>query len=906
MAMDAAVGEAQTSHATRDDQSPHLGARIGDGWRLRAVLGTGGMATVYEAEPPAGGEIRAAKVMHPGMIGNVDLRRRFDAEAALMLRVDHPNAVLTYGTGVTPDGCPYYMMERLYGVTLESLLSSKGGQIPHDEGLLIADQLLAVLTMCHREGIIHRDIKPANVFLTREGEVKLIDFGVARVEGQEDQIGESGSRLGTPAYMPPEQAVNQTLGIDARSDIFAVGATLFRLLSGKRPREASSGEEAFILAATTPPPSIARAAPQLPLSVIRLIDRAMAWNPNDRFASAEAMRVDIAHVLAADESVDEVEPARQGSLKASLRARVAEDEDSLDEETKAEKAKSLRDLFRLMSSVFGTSMQYAWDHDQCTARREKTSEAFLDELARWPEGLTWTLRPYSFDYQGATVWEPDSAQDDIPYNLFSSGFREIRLRPSLTRDELDRFFRLMLTDPVRDLPPDDDLSTVYLESQFPGIDAALVTSFDVDLLLDKVEVQEELAQLRAEIEQQLAADLDEQGDVAQMMADLGQSALKETDALALDLEQSALDQLAPPMDQARSADALEVVRSRFEREHDTWDARTFMVLADAFEDARGDGDAVLVTNAFHERFSADVEADDAAGMSDVLLGAAEQLDAEALPPFLAGAITRGSSALLIRFWAGREPSPTLELVLDAMPPAIYPVLFGGFRDDYPGRIADALRSYVARNIEGYERVVGEALPGASEALASELIDLLASIDTPAARTALQRASKHPSLRIRLAAVTPIIHLASEVTASEVEALLRTDEVSIRNAVLELLTTKPAPGIAQRLVTLLRDPLTHGRPLMERQRMFMVLFESAPRDAEQLACEVVQRHGMFSDDQLDASRRLAVELLGTYGASEQALAAARYASRSWWWNTRALRESARKSFEQIERRLQGGA
>src|SRR6202042_2540683 len=161
------------------------------------------------------------------------------------------------------------------------------------EGLWIAAELLDVLKGFHEQGIVHRDIKPANIFITRENVVKLLDFGVARMREASGEATRAGTALGTPSFMAPEQAMGLADGVDGRADIFSVGATLYALLSGQRLHQGRTDNEAFILAATTPAPSLARVAPDLPVEVIGIVDKALAWDKRSRFDNATHMREEI-------------------------------------------------------------------------------------------------------------------------------------------------------------------------------------------------------------------------------------------------------------------------------------------------------------------------------------------------------------------------------------------------------------------------------------------------------------------------------------------------------------------------------------------------------------------------------------------------------------------------------------
>jgi serine/threonine-protein kinase len=266
-------------------------ARVGtvlDGkWHLDALLGVGGTAAVYAATH-RNGKRGAVKVLHPELSVVPDLVARFAREGYVANKIAHPGAVSVIDDDRAEDGSVYLVMELLTGQTLEALRSKP---MPLEQVLDIGDQLLGVLAAAHAQGIVHRDIKPANLFMTNEGRLKVLDFGIARLAEPAAEIAtQTGTTIGTPAFMPPEQARGRWSQVDARTDVWAVGATLLSLLAGKRPRKADTPNEELLLAMTQPLPPALTLAPHLPVPVARVLDRAVAFEQDDRFPDAETMR----------------------------------------------------------------------------------------------------------------------------------------------------------------------------------------------------------------------------------------------------------------------------------------------------------------------------------------------------------------------------------------------------------------------------------------------------------------------------------------------------------------------------------------------------------------------------------------------------------------------------------------
>jgi serine/threonine protein kinase len=274
-------------------QDAYLGTTIAGKWSLDAVLGGGGAAIVYAATHRNGNRV-AIKVMRPHLLGDPDLIARFTREGQIGNRVAHPGVVKAVDDGTTEAGAPYLVMELLDGESLgQRIARAREGGLAVIDAVRIADAVLDVLAAAHACGLVHRDIKPENVFLTSDGVVKLLDFGIA---GQQtpDRRGETvmGTVLGTPAFMPPEQARGRWDEVDARSDVWAVGATLFVALTGRYLREGETPAEE-LLAAMGPVGPMSTVAPEIPPPLAAVLDRALAHAPADRFATAREMQASL-------------------------------------------------------------------------------------------------------------------------------------------------------------------------------------------------------------------------------------------------------------------------------------------------------------------------------------------------------------------------------------------------------------------------------------------------------------------------------------------------------------------------------------------------------------------------------------------------------------------------------------
>ena len=315
--------------ALREDITERANARLGHvlkgKWRLDAVIGIGGMASVYAATHRNQARV-AIKMLHPEVALDAEVTQRFLREGYVANAVGHPGTVTVLDDDVTEDNAPFLVMELLTGQTLDAMLGFQPEGLSTGEVLPLIDQLLDVLAAAHEKGIVHRDLKPENLFLTNEGRLKVLDFGIARLRELSAQTGtgtRAGSLLGTPAFMAPEQALGRWHEVDNRTDIWAVGATIFTLLSGHFVHEAESIQEQLVLSATRPARPLRAVAPMVPQAVAAVVDQALAFQRVDRFPDARRMRGALRQA-----SASVFGEAHTPSLAASSSGRVSHGDDS--------------------------------------------------------------------------------------------------------------------------------------------------------------------------------------------------------------------------------------------------------------------------------------------------------------------------------------------------------------------------------------------------------------------------------------------------------------------------------------------------------------------------------------------------------------------------------------------------
>jgi len=255
---------------------------------VESVLGHGGTSTVYAATHVKDGTRAALKILSTEVSHNPGFLKVLVAEARLVAAIAHPGTVKAFDDGVTDDGCAFLAFELLTGQTLEDLRQASGSRIPLEEVMPIGDAVMDALCAVHEAGVVHRDLKPANIYVLEGGGVKLLDFGLAKLRGYTADAAQNV--FGTPSFMPPEQALGLTKKVDAQSDVWSLGATLFHVLSGQSVHNARDMTATMLASATASPRSLADAAPELPSKIVAVVDRALAYRKADRWPDMASMR----------------------------------------------------------------------------------------------------------------------------------------------------------------------------------------------------------------------------------------------------------------------------------------------------------------------------------------------------------------------------------------------------------------------------------------------------------------------------------------------------------------------------------------------------------------------------------------------------------------------------------------
>jgi eukaryotic-like serine/threonine-protein kinase len=283
-------------------------------FRIERRLGRGGMSSVYLARHVTGGARVAIKVPNPDVAHDPDARDRLATEGRMLSKLRHPNIVTLFDSSTAPNGLPYLVMEYLEG---QSLSAREHMQMPVQPAVHVLMQLCDALAAFHGVGGVHRDVKPENIFVIRRLDapltVKLLDFGIARMNGDEGRQRATavGAVVGTPTFMPPEQMMGET--VDQRADLYALGVIGHLLLTGELPFE-NFREKMFQSA-----PSIRSQRPDVPLAFESALCRALAADPDHRFATAHELKEALSGVLVGRKHGPHAVPPPPSELKKIIR-----------------------------------------------------------------------------------------------------------------------------------------------------------------------------------------------------------------------------------------------------------------------------------------------------------------------------------------------------------------------------------------------------------------------------------------------------------------------------------------------------------------------------------------------------------------------------------------------------------
>lgn len=928
-----------------------VGKLISGKWRLDALIGVGGMAAVYMATH-RNGSLGAIKILHEEVATNPEVRERFLREAYIANKVGHPGTVKVLDDDIDETGTPFLVMELLQGDSLEGVAEKAGGRLSIPETLNVIDQTLAVLEAAHTHSIVHRDLKPENLFLTKTGQLKVLDFGIARLREENSRKTQTGMVMGTPAFMAPEQAMGRWEEVDQRTDLYAVGATAFTLLSGLPVHEAETSGEMLVAAATRPARSLARVLNNAPFGLVAMVDRALSYKRDHRYADATAFRVDLAKLRATltDDAVNKAQPIAQAPIMPpTVHGETAPDGyeatergarvETFDPSTNSpEEVERMQTVFTLLERALVARKQYGEKHPEVKRRFDECFKQLASALMTCDICLAWNFTPYAFVAGDNVVWEPEPPWNRIPYQLFSDGVRTMGLVPGLDEGEFSEWVSLITIDPTLELAPEDDLVTSLWDAGFEHVFHQAVDSFAEGN-------QEQRAQYEAERKAVIGdAHADPVRDAAlawrQGQAEGGVEAHNNAGARTkqvvdfinksspLDAEAAArvanMDLQEQSAEEAQASEALmldestrALLAARLDLDVRGTSERFVVAAAEAFVASAKMGRSQAVTTPLRRAVDGLCSGEPEKAM-DMIVQLRETVQvegqaletetlrntitAEILSPRTLLDILKGSNALA----DDRRQSylEGLSKVLECIQSQHFESAIGFLPESPPGKIRVLLLDFMRRAGHGHEPTIGAQFATADVELGLDLVHLLVAIDSDAAREAISMASSSPHPLVRIEALGQLEGVSGVRVRAELRRLLEDDELDVRLAALRAMAQYGIAAAGPFLVLRMQDKVFLKLPFDEREQSIQTLAILRPKRCEEVCMALLQDSRLLRPSSLETTRELAAQFLAEVGSSNGALQLLETIARSKpWSNSKAIREATAAAAVRLKERLE---
>ena len=919
-----------------------VGAMLADKWRLDRILGIGGMAAVYAATHH-NGSTAALKVLHPQYAAMPGIRERFLREAYIANRGGHDGIVKVRDDAVDEHGAPFLIMELLQGSSTAVRADAIGGHLPPREAVFVGLELLSILDAAHAQGIVHRDIKPDNVFWTTEGQVKVLDFGIARLrEDAPSKRTRTGMVFGTPGYMAPEQALGRWNEVDARTDLWAVGATIFNLLTGESVHEGETDNERLVNAATRPARSLGEAMPFAPTPLVAVVDRALNFDQRRRYADAKAMRTELEQAYAAmpgdktpperespsQHAATQVEEPTPVAAKEPELAVVPELTEILAEVSPATVAVT-RELFVQLERAMKVRSQYGKDHKEWERRLEAAFAFITNAFATDRQPLAWNIRSYGFSVGEETLWEPKPPLDRVCYRLFSDGIRALGILPGLRLDELSNLVRILIADAGSEIAPEDNSVTLLWEARLDNVLYEEGDGFAEGDQQDRALFEKR----RLEVLAGVALDTADQLEDA-WIANAGQGSHEEREAkqrvlLGLVAGGSAASAAAQaesmrvsPGGAGRDVLAIDgatraVFDARLSAPPDDVGERFAEAAAAAFVLACRNGEPALVAAPLRtsvEALTGPTAAVDTLAFTSLLeqgmARSATETELPAMCATLVNAIVTPArfSLLTASASAPDAPEPLREQ---------YGALLGKLDGNHvasvaavastmdPSPLRERLLAYVAQHAVGHEGEIGSTFAKGHLEPSLALLKLLTKLGTREAKEAAQEATKSPHPIVRIEALGLVEGASGTGIRQALRAMLEDWDPAVRLAALhsigEYRVKVAGPGLVMRI----KSPDFDTLPSEERRQALATLFALTGTRAEALCLDLLGSTRLVTAETHEQTRAIAAEQLGFNGRSAEAKTALDGASRGRWKNSERVRTAATAALRVWEERINAG-
>ena len=884
----------------RRELEDRVGEVLPGEWLLTRLIDVGGMAGIFEATGPKGEQV-AIKLMRLDLDHQEVVRDRFMLEAEILQRVRDDRLLRIFDQGLSTKNEPFLVMELLDGQTAEEYWQENDRKLSFAVVLRVARDVLSALSTCHRMGIVHRDIKPSNIFLA-DGRAILFDFGVSKVAWAKDSIAVRGTILGTPAYMAPEQAMG-VKDLDPRTDIFAVGATAFALISGERLNDGETDDESFIIAATTPARSLATVAPQIPLDVISLVNKALAWERRDRFESAEDMIAAIDVLLAQERELrrEQEERSRRTDLLAQSALDVGIDEANLDPVVEL-----LMGFFQHLERLFRSVRTYGWGHSHTVRSHgmlyEHLKKVFHDAAQERHDELALWVTPNSFETQGVPVWEPKPPFDDVPYNLFAGGFRTVRFLPEISEGELLELLKLFLLDPMSDIEAEDDLATLFVEKNLENVHAELVSSLENIALLEGYETFEATIQA---IQQEADAAIQqlETGEDNDVLSErslhdeaegMAVSVAQDFDLAAHERVRSMLRGLMPSDDQIDFSDP-------------TWWTRLPWILGRALADTATVGDEALVMGPLCDLVTRWIEL----GRFEALTALYKDLSratGSAQRAELAARVFGEKQLLLLLDGLGSvegvERSGTLEglrQLLEDLADVAVSIVVNSLPNVRSEQVFTILLEHLNQHYGSCEPRIHHLVRTGEPSFVCRLLELVTQQNDEQAISALRHATRNPDRQVWLRALAQRIDLEDEKAPTDLIRLLESADENDRSEILALVESRTVQSMEGYLIERARSNEFHALSENERFSVLGALGGINATLAEETAISLLKGQRFISNRNRDSSRIVAIQFLGSVGQTDGSVAALEKTARSRWGTSKEIRQLAAAALDAVESR-----
>lgn len=1017
-----------------DDGGPS--ARVGNvikgKWKIEALLGVGGMAAVYAAAH-RNGQRAALKILHTDFSREKTICERFLREAYVSNKVNHGATVQVLDDDMTEQGEPFLIMELLEGETVRDAWKKSGRTMPAGRVLQICERVLDCLASCHAIKVIHRDLKPANIFILKEDEIRVLDFGVAQMRDATSERTATGTALGTPAYMSPEQAMGLVDQLDGRADLFSVGAMMHALITGHRINNGRTEQEALVMAATKPVPSVARLAPHLPIELIKVIDKSLAWDRRNRYQDAREMQKALLELMPAQgvlplegrgaprplevvappppelppalaaaaaakaggavpqaapapqspvapqsltpqqppaaaaaaphlasphqsgsipqQQVQQAlaQPSQQPTSAAAMKAVVppmplpsgappmhaggmggalsqvpgqpsspqpydpllgftpnlsAPPQQSqpiaLEIHESDPRVQALRDLMKHFDRLFPSVRQFGWTHPATDRTLRIAYDAFNEALKNNPTLVTWTLRPYSFMTLGHTVWEPSAPYDAVPYNLFACGMRTLRVEQGVTFEELRELFALLLLDPGRDLPPEDDLAAALWEKGLPHVRWECVDAF---------------AEGDATEREAFYADADQIEHLAEQAAQQNKMNRLEMQAMALSTDDAVLGKQKERSPFALDDAAKAHIAPHFDVSNELWAERFVDALVEGYLDSAAHRDAPLVLASLRRSAADLVVANRLSVAIQINMAVIERLrhrvqgteNQNKLASALTNAMFGGETLEIILKRLKDEPTliDQVSIIFPGLSAAEFPLVLQYLRECTSPQIRSLLASYIERHVAGRESEIGAAAAGSEPDNGAYLVQLLGRMNTTPARQVIQQLAQSEDMGVRVEARV-LLSPSPDQAQRDVGALLDNNSAFVRMAAARTSARYGMRGSWATIARIIGAKNFNELGSDERREHLRACLILSPERGEPILLDLAKKGGVLTSEEREATRAMAADLLGELSRSRQTAMALQEIANARWGVSEETKVAAANAAKRIGQRLSPGA